>query len=211
MEPNFGTPHDVRLFGCGLRADAGDGAQKVGVRPVGQAGAVGEAPRLEPSKPVRLGACAAVPRRYRWRARRQLSSPSVTEPTLWERVDEPVLRWAASLPPSLEMELHTLELREPQQFAPIPGLDSRDVHESLGRLVSHRLVDGFDSPTMQSTSWSKLRVTAFGWIVLGEWPDLDLVATAASLHRLLRALAEQAPEGERGPLLRAAGVRLPNS
>jgi hypothetical protein len=37
----------------------------------------------------------------------------VTVATLWERVDEPVLRWVLS-PPSLEMELYTLELREPK-------------------------------------------------------------------------------------------------
>jgi hypothetical protein len=38
------------------------------------------------------------------------------------------------------------------------------------------------------------------------WPDLDRVATAASLHQLLRALAEGAPREKRGALLRAAGV-----
>jgi hypothetical protein len=58
------------------------------------------------------------------------------------------------------MELHTLALREPEPFAPIPGLDSRDVHESLARLASHGLIDGGEHPTNVSTSWSKLRVTA---------------------------------------------------
>lgn len=49
-------------------------------------------------------------------------------------------------------------------------------------------------------------MTAFGWIVLGEWPDLDRIATAASIHRLLRALSDEAPEQERDALRRAAGV-----
>jgi hypothetical protein len=130
----------------------------------------------------------------------------VTKGTLWEHVDEPVLRWVASLPPSLEMELHEFQLREPQPFAPIDGLDTRNVRESLHRLRSHGLIAGDESLTTHDESWHKLRVTAFGWVVLGEWPDLDRVATAASIHRLLRALADEAPEQERNPLVRAAGV-----
>jgi hypothetical protein len=130
----------------------------------------------------------------------------VTEQTLWERVDEPVLRWVATLPPSFAMEILAFEVATPEPFALIPGLNSRDVHESLQRLASHRLVDGVEGPPLQSVTWSKLRVTAFGWIVLGEWPDLDRVATAASLQRLLRVLADDAPEEERDALKRAAGV-----
>jgi hypothetical protein len=42
--------------------------------------------------------------------------------------------------------------------------------------------------------------------VRGEWPDLDRVATAAGMHRLLRALAEDAPEEEASALRRAAGA-----
>jgi hypothetical protein len=130
----------------------------------------------------------------------------VAEPTLWDRVDERVLRWVATLPPSLAMEIHLFEVARPEPFEPIPGLTSRDVHASLRRLVSAGLVDGSEGPPLQSVDWSKLRVTASGWIVLGEWPDLDRVATATSLHRLLRALAEDAPEEERSALVRAAGV-----
>jgi hypothetical protein len=125
---------------------------------------------------------------------------------LWQRVDEPVLRWVATLSPSLEMELHEFELREPEPWAPIPGLDSREVHESLQRLASHGLVAGSEHPAMQSTDWGKLRVTAAGWIVLGEWPDLDRVASAASVHALLKALADNAPNEERPALIRAAGA-----
>jgi hypothetical protein len=57
---------------------------------------------------------------------------------------------------------------------------------------------------MGNSTWSRLRVTAAGLIVLGEWPDLDRVATASSLHELLRALSEDAPE-ERSALRRTAG------
>jgi hypothetical protein len=126
--------------------------------------------------------------------------------TLWDEVDEPVLRWVFSLPPSLSMELHTLELREPEPFEPIPGLDSRQIHDALSRLVSHGFVDGRESAAMQSSTWNALRVTAQGLIVLGQWPDLDRVASAAAIHRLLTALAEDAPVEERSALKRAAGA-----
>lgn len=126
--------------------------------------------------------------------------------TLWESVDEPILRWIASLPSSFEMEVHHLELRKPVPFTPIAGLTSRDAHEGLARLQSHGLVGGVEHSMNNSTAWSKLRVTARGWIVLGEWPDLDRVATAASIHKLLRALADEAPDDDRAALIRAAGV-----
>jgi hypothetical protein len=126
--------------------------------------------------------------------------------TLWDRVDEPILRWVASLgsvdsPTQLE-----LELREPEPFEGVPGLTSRDVQQSLMRLRSHGLIDASEFAAMQSSTWTGLRVTAAGLIVLGEWPDLDRVASAASLHRLLRALSDDAPEAERTALRRAAGV-----
>jgi hypothetical protein len=128
------------------------------------------------------------------------------EATLWERVDEPVLRWVFSLPPSLVAELENLEEREPVPFPHIPGLHSLEVNESLYRLVSFGLVDGLDARAMANTTWSLLRVTARGLVALGEWPDLDRVVSAASLTTFLRRLAEEAPEDHRGALERTAGV-----
>lgn len=127
--------------------------------------------------------------------------------TLWDRVDEPLLRWVASLGSvmgSAPTQVQ-LELREPEPFEEVPGLTSRDVQRSLLRLRSHALIDGTESAAMGNSTWSRLRVTAAGLIVLGEWPDLGRVATAASLHRLLRALSEDAPEEERAALRRTAG------
>lgn len=128
------------------------------------------------------------------------------EPTLWERVDERVLRWVATLPPSLEQEILELPLREPEPFAAVPDLDTNQVNESLRRLVSHKLIEAHESGTFTSALWYRLRVTAQGWIVLDEWPDLDRVATAAALNGILRALAHEAPDAEREPLMRSAGV-----
>jgi hypothetical protein len=133
-------------------------------------------------------------------------APVRTE-TLWDRVDEPMLRWVASLGSlmgSTPAQVH-LELGEPKPFDEVPGLTSRDAQRSLLRLRSHGLIDGTESAAMGNSTWSRLRVTASGLIVLGEWPDLSRVATAASLHRLLRALSEDAPEEERTALRRTAG------
>jgi hypothetical protein len=127
--------------------------------------------------------------------------------TLWDRVDEPILRWVASLGSVMGSDTRLdLELREPEPFEAVPGLTSREVQESLLRLRSHRLIDGTESAAFGNSTWSRLRVTAAGLIVMGEWPDLDRVATAASLHQLLRALSEDAPEEDQNALRRAAGV-----
>lgn len=104
------------------------------------------------------------------------------------------------------MEIHELAFAQPTPFEEIPGLSSRDVHESLKRLVTHGFVAGSSDVPIESATWWKLRVTASGWIMLGEWPDLDRVASAASIHGLLDALADEAPEEKRGALKRAAGV-----
>jgi hypothetical protein len=127
--------------------------------------------------------------------------------TLWDRVDGPILGWVASLGSVLQSDNRVdLELREPEPFEPVPWLTSRDVQQSLMRLRSHGLIDGSELAAMQNSTWTGLRVTARGLIVLGEWPDLDRAATAAPLYRLLRALSDDAPEAERPALRRAAGV-----
>lgn len=128
------------------------------------------------------------------------------EQTLWERIDEPVLRWVASLPSPFDIGILKLATREPEPFEDVPGIDTFEAHESLMRLSSHGLVDGDQSGTIGYRLWGKLRITAQGLIVLGEWPDLDRVATAAALHRLLRAMSDEAPEEARSVLRRAAGV-----
>ena len=126
--------------------------------------------------------------------------------TLWARVDEPLLRWVLSLPPSLVADLVDLKEREPEPFPHVKGLDTREANDGLYRLHLSGLIEGNDSPSMASTTWSRLRVTARGLIVLGEWPDLERVVSAASLTTLLRRLAEEAPEEHRSALERTAGV-----
>lgn len=128
--------------------------------------------------------------------------------TLWEDVDERVLRWVFSLPPSFEnMEIIDFPTREPVPFAPIKKLNSRTVTESLQRLHGFGFIDGQSGGTLGGLEhWHSLRVTYRGLIYLGEWPDLDLVASASTLHHVLQAVAEDAPEEEQKALKRAAGV-----
>jgi hypothetical protein len=138
---------------------------------------------------------------------RRLYRPRIGSQTLWDRADEPILRWVAALSSALDPTAPlVLELGEPEPFPDVPSLTSQDVQESLRRLKSHGLIDGHEAAAMGSSTWSSLRVTAPGLVVLGEWPDLDRVATAASLHQLLRALSDAAPDADRTALRRAAGV-----
>ncbi len=127
---------------------------------------------------------------------------------LWDEVDERVLRWVASLPsPFFEQGTIDFNTREAPPFASIEGLNERQVVESLNRLRGHGFIDGQDAGFMGGgETWHDLRARPLGLIYLGEWPDLDLVASAASLHKVLRLAAEDAPDEERTALLRAAGV-----
>jgi hypothetical protein len=128
--------------------------------------------------------------------------------TLWDRVDGPILGWVASLGSVLQSDNRVdLELREPERFEPVPSLTSRDVQQSLRRLDSYGLIEAIESAAFGNSSWSRLRVTARGLIVLGEWPDLDRVANAASLHRLAAGVvARYSDEVLRGTAADLAGA-----
>ena len=84
----------------------------------------------------------------------------------------------------------------------MPGLDTAEVGASLRRLGDA----GFIAGRSDYESWWDLRLAPRGLVYLGEWPDLELVASAATLHRVLRAVADEAPPAERAALVRSAGV-----
>ena len=124
---------------------------------------------------------------------------------LWQRVDERVLGWVATLPPAFSTEqIYDFPTLPPELFAPLPGLDTRDVGESLRRLADFGFIAG--KIDRSGESWWDLRLAPRGLVYLGEWPDLELVASAAALHRVLRALADEAPDEQRDALVRSAGV-----
>lgn len=130
-----------------------------------------------------------------------------TETTLWERVDRKVLEWVHALPPTLERTMAEWDTQPPETFDDLPEVDGAELHASLQRLRGHGLIDGDGQEALGgNVCWLNLRVTAEGLILLGEWPDIDRMASAAGLHRLLTALSTSAPEEERGPLKRTAGL-----
>ena len=127
--------------------------------------------------------------------------------TLWDRVDERVLRWVFGLPATLQQgEIFTFETREPAPFEAIEGLDTREVARALRRLHSHGLIAAGNSASGAGDEWWELRLTPAGLIVLGEWPDLDRIATAASVHGILHRLSDEASPEDRDALRRAAGL-----
>jgi hypothetical protein len=128
--------------------------------------------------------------------------------TTWTEIDERVLRWVFSQPPTLDQQSEIPEYPtwEPVPFPELEGLDTRQVSEALHRLKSHGLIAGGDDDMGRSTLWWRLRPTAFGLRVLGEWPDLDQVASALSLRNVLLELSKDAPARGQKALKRAAGL-----
>jgi hypothetical protein len=127
----------------------------------------------------------------------------------WDRVDEPVLRWIRDDWPLKLGERHqyTFDTRPPEPIPELDNLPSDELHESLLRLHEAELIDGLVAEAMSgSTTWTNLRLTSLGLVAIGEWPDLDLIASAVGIHDVLDALADAAPEEERSFLRRAAGT-----
>jgi hypothetical protein len=124
----------------------------------------------------------------------------------WDEVDELVLRWLLDQDanPDWGGRTDNLMLRptpEPQDaFA--GELDARQVDEAFTRLRGHDLIAGERGETTHFAYWSQLRIRARGLILLGEWPDLDRVASAHGLTVLLTELANEAQDPDEGKALR---------
>ncbi|HEV8452350.1 MAG TPA: hypothetical protein VGQ45_13030 [Gaiellales bacterium] len=131
--------------------------------------------------------------------------------SIWSRVDEPILRWvASSLPSQLRGYRIDYPVTEADFDVSLPGISGLDAEASFTRLLGAGLIEASDrSGTMgpqRKDILADLRVTAEGLVLLGEWPDMERIATAAGIHHLLRAVADQAPEDQRTALRRAAGL-----
>ncbi len=126
--------------------------------------------------------------------------------TTCDEVDDLVLRWlfAQDQNPDWNGRTENLTLRpapEPQ-LAFDGELDRRQVDEALKRLHSYGLIVGERGATTHYAYWSQLRVTADGLILLGQWPDLDRVASAQGLTVLLSELAGEATDPDDQKALR---------
>ncbi len=69
------------------------------------------------------------------------------------------------------------------------------------------MIEAERGETTHYAIWSRLRVKADGLIILGEWPDLDRVASAQGVVTLLTELAAEttSPEDQKS-LRKAAGA-----
>lgn len=126
--------------------------------------------------------------------------------TVWSDIDEPVLRWLLDQPPcAVRPWILQLDLRPPQPAEELQGrIDSDAFDAALQRLLDHGLIDGTRGETIGHATWSRLRVTAQGLQVLGEWPDLDLASSRDGLGAVLDLLAESADDPDDRAALRGA-------
>ena len=122
------------------------------------------------------------------------------EPTTWERVDLPALRFVA--------ECDYAAMWRFDKDGPtdeISTLTATELDGALQRLEGYGLIRGDRHETFGYFTWSRLRLRPDGWRVLGEWPPASKADMGAALVEILRALADDASEEESKPVRRAAG------
>jgi len=128
--------------------------------------------------------------------------------TTWSEIDEPVLRWLLDRESDEEWKGRLQLPLRPSEPCPDIGtaLDSRQVDEALKRLRGHALVEG-ERTEANYAMWTRLRLQAHGLILLGEWPDLDRVASFSGLQALIAAIADRAEDpDDRTALRQTAGT-----
>jgi hypothetical protein len=128
----------------------------------------------------------------------------------WTEIDERVLRWllAQDVNPGRDGRIKLTVYGDPQPFQDLNGqIDSRQADEAPTRLHSYGLIAGVRTGTAMAAFWSGLRLAPRGLILLGEWPDLDRVASLEGLQAVFAELAKQAEDaGDRTALRRTAGA-----
>ncbi len=128
----------------------------------------------------------------------------------WTEIDERVLRWLLDQDsnPDWNGRIKLVVHGEPQPFRDLNGeIDSRQADEALTRLQSYGLIAGVRTGTVMVAFWSGLRLAPRGLILLGEWPDLDRVASLEGLQAVFAGLAKQAEDADdRTALRRTAGA-----
>jgi hypothetical protein len=123
----------------------------------------------------------------------------------WEALELPVLQWVLR---NGDNGTGELPHRSAEPFAGVPEVTQAQAHEALTRLQEFGLVTGEPVETSDYTQWPRVRPTANGLRVLGEWPPQDSAAVQAALVAVLRSIADELPEEQAeqaGALRRAAG------
>ena len=123
----------------------------------------------------------------------------------WDELEFPVLQWVLR---DGDNGTGELPLRSTTSFAGMPEVTQSHLDEALARLREFGLVLGERVETSDYVEWPRVRPTANGLRVLGEWPPEDSAAVQAALATVLRSVADDLPEEEQeqaGALRRAAG------
>ncbi len=130
----------------------------------------------------------------------------VPVPTLsWDELELPVLEWVHLAEPNSGDLLETPDLPlDSGSCEVVPGLNVRQFDEALRTLEQYGLIQGEPNPSFGSVWWTRLRPTAQGLRVLGEWPPDDSAALHYSLVSALRRLADDLPDEDSRALRRAA-------
>src|SRR4051794_26638780 len=109
---------------------------------------------------------------------------------MWDRVDLPVLEWVAEAAYDLRWRF---DRGKPTDE--LPELSGDEVDAALRRLEDHGLVAKLERvETIGFFEWIRLRPTADGLRVLGEWPPTEEADMGAALVVLLRSLAAEEAE-----------------
>lgn len=124
----------------------------------------------------------------------------------WNELELPVLRWILDRG---QGGTGQLAYRSTEPFASIPEPTEPQVAEAIKRLEQHGLVSSVGPvATNAYEDWLRLRPTADGLRVLGEWPPAEGATVNVALARILRALAdsEEMPAEDKTATRRAAGT-----
>jgi hypothetical protein len=125
----------------------------------------------------------------------------------WEDVELPVLNWVFESSRDHEFDSPDLP-HESSEPSPVPGVAQSKLDDALSRLTDFGLVDGRRGATFAYAFWTRLRPTAAGLRVLGEWPPTAASELNQAVVGMLRSLAEASddPEAEKSFRRAAAAV-----
>ncbi|MDQ6751296.1 MAG: hypothetical protein M3Z33_11155 [Actinomycetota bacterium] len=123
----------------------------------------------------------------------------------WEELELPVLQWAQR---DGDSGSDRLWHNSTEPFAGAPQVTQVQADEALSRLDEYGLIAGRDRrvETSDFAEWPRVRPTANGLRVLGEWPPEKDAAVHQALVAVLRNVADDLlDEDEAGAVRRAAG------
>jgi hypothetical protein len=122
----------------------------------------------------------------------------------WEELELPVLRWVLSVGDGGTGELGH---GSGEPFAGLPELTQAQVEDALTRLEEFGLVVALTArvETSDYIEWPRLRVSADGLRVLGEWPPHDSATLQQALVAVLTQFADELPEDDARSVRRTAG------